>query len=46
MALRRTNDCLPFFLKSFKANKGEPLGAARPQTCARVVTTLDPQLAK
>ena len=31
MALRRTNDCLPFFLKSFKANKGETLGAARLQ---------------
>ena len=30
----------------FKASKEETLGAARPQTCARVLRTLDPQLAK
>ena len=30
----------------FKADKEEALGAARPQTCARAVTALDPQLAK
>ena len=29
-----------------KAGRKETLGAARPQTCARVVTTLDPQPAK
>ena len=30
---------------NFKASKEETLGAARPQTCARVLRTLDPQLA-
>ena len=30
----------------FKASVEETLGAARPQTCARAVTALDPQLAK
>ena len=28
------------------AREEETLGAARPQTCARAVTVLDPQLAK
>ena len=28
------------------AREEEPLGAARPQTCTRAVTVLDPQLAK
>ena len=31
---------------NIKANEKETLGAARPQTCARVLRTLDPQLAK
>ena len=30
----------------FKASREETLGAARPQTCARVLRTLDPQLEK
>ena len=31
---------------NFKTNVENTLGAARPQTCARVLRTLDPQLAK
>ena len=31
---------------NFKASGEETLGAARPQTCARVLRTLDPQPAK
>ena len=30
---------------NFKTNVENTLGAARPQTCARVLRTLDPQLA-
>ena len=35
-----------FSRANFKADEEETLGAARPQTCARVLRTLDPQLAK
>ncbi len=31
---------------NLKSNEEVTLGAARPQTCARVLRTLDPQLAK
>ena len=31
---------------NIKTSVEETLGAARPQTCARAVTALDPQLAK
>ena len=31
---------------NFKTNVEDTLGAARPQTCARAVTALDPQPAK
>ena len=34
-----------FSRANFKASVEETLGAARPQTCARAVTALDPQLA-
>ena len=30
---------------NYKASVKDTLGAARPQTCARVLRTLDPQLA-
>ena len=30
----------------FQSQRGGALGAARPQTCARVLRTLDPQPAK
>ena len=35
-----------FSRTNFKNNVEDTLGAARPQTCARAVTALDPQLAK
>ncbi len=35
-----------FSRTKFKTNVEDTLGAARPQTCARAVTALDPQLAK
>ena len=35
-----------FSRANFKANREETLGAARPQTCARAVTALDPLFAK
>ena len=34
-----------FLRANFKADEEETLGAARPQTCAKAVTALDPQLA-
>ena len=33
-------------MTKFKTNVKDTLGAARPQTCARAVTALDPQLTK
>ena len=35
-----------FSRTKLKTNVEDMLGAARPQTCARAVTALDPQLAK